>query len=206
MNKDLFGTAGLQPSGKYGTAEDNTLRNLIMLRVFWYSHPELKYMDFFEYICPRNFGDDLLAAVRPKVAHLFNNLTYQKFCETVYGLPFTPAMKEGKMEAFMTVDTCSFLKRKFVYREDLGRKVAPLEMDSIVKSLIWYVPSPNVTLEEQMVSTVTSALWEMSLHLDEKKFEIFRSKMQSEISHSFCCGREVKLPTFEGIMNVVLQV
>jgi hypothetical protein len=74
----------------------------------------------------------------------------------------------------LSVDEISFLKRHFVYREDLGRWVAPLEMSSIGKSLAWFIPSTAVQEEEQILSTLVSALWELFFHLDEESYEMVR--------------------------------
>jgi len=37
VNRDLFVVPGYQPSGKYGTAEDNSLRGLMLLMAYWYT-------------------------------------------------------------------------------------------------------------------------------------------------------------------------
>jgi hypothetical protein len=160
--KDYFCVPGLQPSGKYGTAEDNSLKGLILLMYAFYSIPELQDLDFFDYVLPVTYGDDMLAAVKEEISHLFNNVVYQERCLTLYGMGFTSAAKSSQMEKFLSIDDISFLKRNFV--EKNGRIYAPLDYNSIARSLMWTIPSKTATRADQTVSCVNSALVELYLH------------------------------------------
>ncbi len=201
MNLDLMECPGLQPSGRYATAEDNCLRGLIMMMVCWYSFTETKDLDFFKYVLPRLYGDDMLAAVKPEVGAFFNNLTYKGFCESVYLLGFTSPNKSQKMEFFTTVEECSFLKRKFKWREDLGRHTAVLNVSSIVRSLQWIIPSRHVPVEEQVRGALISALWELFQHCEESRFNRMRDKLTELVSREYYDGEVLEVPTFHEINN-----
>jgi hypothetical protein len=177
MNKDLFRVPSLQPSGKYATAEDNSLRNLILVMYCWHSLPELRNLDFFANVHVLTYGDDLLMAVKPAVAGLFNNMVYQEFCMSRYGISYTPAVKDAAMQDFKDIQSVSFLKRNFVYREDLGHWVCPLFKESLGKSLQWMLPSRVVTVEKQMLDTCTSFLWEWFFHTVEKEHSETRGRL-----------------------------
>lgn len=198
MLKDMILIPGLQPSGKYATAEDNSLRGLILLMYFWYSHEKLRDMDFFEYVLPVIYGDDMLAAIKRCVSKYFNNLTYRAFCEEEYKLEFTPASKSGDMSPFVDIHTASFLKKNFRYRPDIGMWVCPLSSNSIHKALEWNMPS-SIPTSEQTKQTLDSMLWELVPHLSEEKHDEFRSFVTELMLSEY--EMECKFPTWRFIVN-----
>lgn len=121
-------------------------------------------------------GDDLLVSVKHEIGHQFNNITYQKYCQEVYNIPYTSASKGNELTPFIDIYSCSFLKRTFRFDVELDRWVAPLSLDSVYKSLIWFIPSSSVPREEQLMSTMRSALWELSLHVDERTYRVIKQK------------------------------
>jgi len=170
MNGDLYTVPALQPSGKYATAEDNSLRGLVMLMYAWYSLPPTRDLDFFAHVMPLLYGDDMLASVKSEVSEHFNNVVYSDFVAQVFGMEFTTAQKSAVSEKFVDPDKASFLKRTWRDHDFLQRKVAALDPDSIYKMLYWRLPSSMVTESEQSVMTMNSALWEVALHTDEDSF------------------------------------
>jgi hypothetical protein len=203
MYSDFFLLAGLQPSGKYATAEDNGLRGLIMLLYAWLIIPETKDLDFFEFVKPATYGDDLVAAVKEAVAKFFNNNVYAKIVKEVYGMGFTTAQKGKEMTDFLNINEISFLKRKFVFKPEIGRYVAPLDMNSIFKSLYWNIPSASINPQEQHVAIVTSALRELFFACDEKAYNSYRNYFIYTLCkvykiHEQDLGRE--FPTYESLV------
>lgn len=93
MLNDVFMAPGLQPSGKYATAEDNSLRGLVMLMYAWYSDEVTKTKHFFENVKPLVYGDDVLCAVKPEYIGVFNNNIYARVCREKYYLDFTNPQK-----------------------------------------------------------------------------------------------------------------
>lgn len=172
VNGDLFSEPGDQPSGKFATAEDNSLKGLIMLMYVWYAHPRLAHLDFFEYVLPVIFGDDVLGAVKPEVSRWFNSATYQGLCKEHFDLDFTNASKTDNMTPFMTTHECSFLKRNFTQRD--GKWIAPLDFNSILKTIEWRIPSKFISEEVQVCDSLNSVLWELYFHLDEDNYEDIR--------------------------------
>jgi len=199
MNLDLMMCPGLQPSGRYATAEDNSLRGLIMLMVAWYTFRETKNLDFFLYVLVRLYGDDMLASVKPEVAPFFNNLTYKGFCEKIYLLGFTSPNKSSQMDPFTTIDECSFLKRTFLWRDDLKRHTAILDPSSIARSLQWLIPSRHVPIEEQLKGSLVSSLWELFQHCRREQFNRIREKLCALVSENYFMGENILIPTYEEI-------
>lgn len=175
MNNDLFMKPGMQPSGKYATAEDNSLRGIIMLMYAWYAEEHTADLYFFDYVLPVVYGDDMVAAVDDRVTKYFNNVTYQFFCRRHYDMEFTSASKEHELKPFVRPEDLSFLKRKFVFKESKGVYEGCLSLDSIYKSLEWTMPSRFLPEEQQMLSTLISMLWELYFHAtDEYHFNSMR--------------------------------
>jgi len=173
MLQELFCSPGLQPSGKYATAEDNGLRGLILLMYAFYTLHGTK-VSFFHVNKPFTYGDDLVNAVLAAYKDTWNNVIYSEFVEKNYGMTFTPASKSGELKPFVTLDTMSFLKRTFSWHERLGRIVGKLEMDSIFRSLQWTIPSKFENPETQFLSTGNSAMRELYFHSNERDYEKFR--------------------------------
>lgn len=171
MNKDIFMVPGLQPSGKYATAEDNSLRGVILMMYAWYSGGKSPGT-FFQNVRPITYGDDVLAAVKPESKDYFNNNFYQEACKKHFNMKYTSASKSADMKDFLSIEQVSFLKRSFRKRSEYW--IAPLDKDSIIKSLIWYIPSKFVSEEKQMTDTMNSSLWELFFHLNESEFNTVR--------------------------------
>lgn len=177
MGRTLFRAPSLQPSGKYGTAEENSLRGLIMLVYAWF-HLECdeKLGDFFKHVLPRIYGDDLLSAIKPKAQKFFNNLTYQTVCRDVYGIRYTSAQKTQELKPLLDFNETSFLRRTFVYNKHLGHWVALLERKSIMKTICYYLPSKLESVEGQMLSSCISALRELFFWTPPQEYDDLRVK------------------------------
>jgi len=184
VNLDMFCSPGQEMSGKYGTAEENGLRNLIMAMYYFYTKTAelgLNY-NFFDFVLMKTYGDDLLASVKPEVAQFMNNIDYSKFVAEEYGMEYTSASKSLEFTPFVDVEDMTFLKRKFVFHDVLGRYVAPLDMNSICRSLRWYIPSNFVSEADQIMQTVNSALRELFFHLDQKQWV----GMRDDLIKAYC--------------------
>lgn len=206
---DIIRVPSLQPSGKFGTAEDNSLRGLIML-VYFYVHQfeEREPRTFFEQVKPELYGDDLLSAVKDESINLFNNITYAEFCETVYGIEYTNAQKSKDFKPYLTIGETSFLKRSFVYRDDLKHWVAPLDKTSIMKSVAYILPSKVVSEEEQTLDALVSAMREMYFHTPEEEYEVLRHRVAAIAEELFNLAPNEflkRLPTFWNITASLFQ-
>lgn len=167
MLKTVFEVAGLQPSGKYATAEDNSLRSKIMIMYcFYHIFPDL---NFFHHVCPRTYGDDLLAAVKDSVLDKFNNNVYATFCSEHFGIAYTSADKSAVFPPYISIHQSTFLKRSFWMSPILNRWVAKLEIKSIVKSAYFRLPSKHVSEEHQMIDIARATLYEWIFHIREQK-------------------------------------
>lgn len=194
VNNDVFVKPGYQPSGKYGTAEDNSLRGILLLMYAWYSMTE--DAKFFDCVNPLVLGDDMLATVDEKHIEIFNNVTYQNFCKKVYKMDFTSATKSDKVEKSLRVHEVSFLKRKYVWNNKLQRYLAPLDQNSIFRMLQWYVKSRTEGLLAQTRGVLASVSMELALHLDEDQHGALMSDLVYCISSHMSLGDLTYLKTW----------
>jgi hypothetical protein len=173
---------GFQPSGKYATAEDNSLRGLYLL---FYSFcvmctpigsgdpfnttVDFEPLDFFSLTYILIYGDDNIGPVAELLKKHFNNLTYKNFCEKVYGMDFTLPTKGEISEPFLEEGEVSFLKRYFRFHKGLNRYVACLDKESLIKSLTWNVASSHVSTDVQTMESSAAALRELFYWCDDEK-------------------------------------
>jgi len=124
---------------------------------------------FFDCVNPLVLGDDMLATVDEKHIEIFNNTTYQEFCKRVYKMEFTSATKANKVERSLSVEEVSFLKRRFVWNEELHRYLAPIDQNTIFRMLQWYTRSRTEPFVEQVRGVLMSVSIELALHLGERQ-------------------------------------
>jgi hypothetical protein len=204
MNKDIFVKPGVQPSGKYATAEDNCIKNMIIILYVFYSMPECQDMDFFEFVFMRTYGDDVIGSVKKEIIKLFNIMTFSKGCEDYLNIKFTSSDKGDTKDLFLSPEECSFLKRMFKYHSALERYVGILDLDSCYKTLQWFIPSKSVTTAIQRRDTYNSVLREVYFHCDSSDvYDDFRNtlislvvKRRADISEY---SLEMDLVTYEGL-------
>jgi len=198
LNNDLFCKPGLQPSGKYGTACDNSLRGVIMLMYAWYA-THTRDEKFFDFVKPVVYGDDLLVSVKPEKANSFNNIIYSELCLKHFGMTYTTASKTLDFQDFVDVSLMSFLKRTFEERN--GHYVGKLSLESIYKSLFWFLPS-KVSEEDQLIATCQSMIWEIYFHCDTRAIFEERRNALIALLHKHRIT-PVSLPSFNEIHHAV---
>lgn len=192
MNGDIF-SSPIQPSGALGTAEINSIFQLIMFIYFWYSHTDA---DFYDNVEAAFYGDDGIGTVREMFEHFMNNVTFAAFAKEHYRMECTPARKEAELTPFVALSDVSFLKRNFRYSNELARWIAPLDYTSIIKSNAWILPSSFQSVEEQMLSITQSSLIELYFHHTEKEFNELRLKYAEVHSAVFGGNASIYLSEF----------
>jgi len=113
------------------------------------------------------YGDDNIMGVS-KNAPWFNHTAIAGTLDT-YGVKYTMAEKDAESVPYINISETSFLKRKWVFSDDLERYLCPLEEDSIIKSLMIWVPSKTICAEQQSIAIMNSAVMEYFFY-GKKKF------------------------------------
>jgi len=147
-------------------------------------------LDFFSCVKPLDFGDDSLMAVKPGVLPYFNNIIFRDLSVVNFNMEYTCAAKDGSMQSSMKINEVSFLKRNFKYVAEFKRFVPQIDYNSIIKCLIWYIPSKSVNTETQMASSFVSAQLELFLILNKEDFENVCSQLEEIFSMWFYQGKE----------------
>jgi hypothetical protein len=207
MCQDVFVKAGLQPSGKYATAEDNSLRGLIMLMYAFYMHPQNVHLNFFECVLPLLYGDDLLAKINKRSGCVMNNNYYAKFCAEHYGVEYTNAQKGKEFEDFLPIDEVSFLNRRFRLHPE-GKFVAALDLDSINKTLTWTLPSQEVPYSHQAHGAFMGLCRELFMHCSgreqyERCFWFLKNILLTNFGGE---GLDYPLPTYSELCESILGI
>jgi hypothetical protein len=202
MHGDIFSKPGMQPSGKYATAEDNSLRGVIMLMYAWYSNDDLKDDDFFGSVLPVTYGDDVMVAVKEDKIDMFNNITYQKAVMDLYNMEFTSASKDAIMQESLYIYDMSFLKRTTYRDSRFDTVMTKLSHESIAKAMKWRLPSRTISEESQMTATVASMLWELFFHIENADdFDKCRSDLIDQLVDAYNGEYEDELPKYQYIYD-----
>lgn len=168
------------PSGHPLTTIINSLYNHIAFRYCWvlaHGGRIESVFEFTDYVYLIAYGDDNVLNVHPDKADIFNQrVCIEKMAEI--GLTYTSEKKEVThlVPAFRKLDEVSFLKREFVYDDELKRYIAPLELGVITEMPYW----TKVNDESDFIvrDNLEAAVRELALHEEEvwdKWFPIFEN-------------------------------
>jgi len=159
FNGDLVMFYGSNPSGHPLTVIINGIVGSLRMR---YSYEILKPKDcdyqFDEYVHLRTYGDDNIMNVSKDIPW-FNHTSIAEVLSDV-GITYTMADKEAESKPYIRIDESSFLKRTFRYDNDLKCYMAPIEHDSIEKSLTTWVKSKSIPREAQAIAIISTAIRE----------------------------------------------
>lgn len=143
------------PSGHPLTVIINSLVNSIYIRYSYFLlNPDKEVSSFKQNVNLSTYGDDNIMGVSysiPWFNHTSISETLSKF-----GITYTMADKVSVSKPYCNLDEITFLKRSFVWDEDLSNYACPLEEESLFKTLNICVRSPIVTLEHQTVDAMSS--------------------------------------------------
>lgn len=201
VNGDLVEFFGTNPSGHPLTVIINSLVNSLYMRYCYFSlNPESEVRSFKKNVHLFTYGDDNVMGVSP-ACDWFNHTAVQTVLADI-GVEYTMADKESESVPFIRLYDCSFLKRKWVWSEDVSNWVCPLEEASIIKSLTMWVPSDSIDCYHQMVAVISSANSEYFFYgreVHKEKREFFQKLLERE-PFSFYVT-ETTLPNFDQLVE-----
>lgn len=182
VNGDLVEFYGTNPSGHPLTVIINSLVNSLYMRyayiILGKQHGNMS--NFKSNVRLFTYGDDNIMGVSDAVPW-FNHTTIQVVLGQI-GVEYTMAEKGAASIPYISIDMCSFLKRKWRYDADVGTMVAPLEEESIHKSLTKWIPSQTIDKYAQMVAVIQSANMEYFFYgkeIFEKHHAFFKKILQT---------------------------
>jgi hypothetical protein len=180
---NLFRVAGKTPSGKFGTAEMNCIINGC-IQIYCYVKLGGTAEDFWKDVLMTNYGDDSRDSIKERVLSWYNNLTLEKEIGQM-GLKITEPNKLAAFKPFVGFDETSLLKRKFVWNEDYKQYFAPMEIDSVCRPLLWFIPSCAISAEEQIADTISSQMREFFFHGNMRQFRAMRQALKESYVRAF---------------------
>jgi hypothetical protein len=156
-NGDLMQFFGSNPSGHPLTVIINCLVNSLYMRYCYHELNPVKEVESFpEFVRLITYGDDNTMG---SGVDWFNHTSVAQVLATV-GVKYTMADKLAVSVPFISISEVSFLKREFMWNDELDAYMAPLDSESIWKSLMIFVPSSTDSPQKQCLDIVRSAVEE----------------------------------------------
>lgn len=201
FNGDFVCFWGSNPSGQILTVIINCLVNSIYMRYAWrMGGNEVK--KFRQFVRLLTYGDDNIMGVNPEFKDLFNHCVIQNELAKI-GVIYTMADKTAESVPFLPIDKVSFLKRSWVFNEDVGSFVAQLEHDSIAKSLLRHLPSKTVCDQKLACDSMYCALLEYFMY-GRDEFEKRRMQFQAIVERRELSAYATTFPTYDELVEKYL--
>ncbi len=201
INGDLIEFFGCNPSGHPLTVIINSLANSLYMRYCYrVLNPSQEVKSFKSNVHLLTYGDDNTFGVS-RFIDWFNHTTIQRELKNI-GVGYTMADKLAESVPFINIDEVSFLKRSWVWSDDLKAYMCPLEEESIIKSLTVWVPSGTIDQYKQMTQVISSASQEYFFY-GKEKFEEKRNFFSTILSqypyNLYVC--DSTLPTYDQLVE-----
>jgi len=191
------------PSGHPLTTIVNSIYNKILIRMAYVNSAGRRFSaleDYSSNVREMVYGDDNVIAVAPQAQSFFN---MQNISDAIaeFGMEYTDETKSGIMQDFRPIEQLGFLKRSFVYCEEYGRFIAPLEWET-VRQMTYYTKK-SADYNGNVVQCFQSFFRELSLHTEDRYSEalnLIKPIMEKEFGYflpitDFKLAREVVLDT-----------
>jgi len=150
---------GTNPSGHPLTVIINGIVNSLYARIAYrHAHPRGCCDDFHENVSFISYGDDNIMGFKNTCSFFDHIVMSERLAQ--FGVTYTMADKEATPVPKHPIIESSFLKRGFRFDPELGKVVAPLDHDSICKTLTWCLHTRIHDPPQHMLSVVRTALEE----------------------------------------------
>ncbi len=170
LNGDLVELTGSNPSGHPLTVIVNCLANSLYLRYCYIVlNPDHEAKSFKDNVSAITYGDDNVMGCSSAVPWFTHTTLAQALADI--GIEYTMADKESESVPYITIEECSFLKRTWLWSNELNCYVAPLDESSIAKMLTKHIPSSVDCEEKQAVDTLSTVVREYFWYGRDKYLE-----------------------------------
>lgn len=201
INGDLVEFFGTNPSGHPLTVIINSLVNSLYMRYCYMSlNPNHDVSSFKSHVNLFTYGDDNIMGVSLG-APFFNHPAIVEVLASI-GVEYTMADKESESVPYVNISDVSFLKRRWLWNDDVKNWAAPLEEESLIKSLTMWVPSATIDCYNQMVAVISSANNEYFFYGREKFDEMHKifEEILTRLPYS-CYVNESTLPNYDQLVD-----
>jgi len=118
---------------------------------------------FSDYVRAGFYGDDFSLSPVPEIVSWFNQVAMGEYFSSI-GKVITAADKGPITRPLTPWSQASFLKRGFVYHDDLAAVVGPLEVTSIFKSLFYWKKKMDLSPQSHLAVLAEGIIRELVLH------------------------------------------
>lgn len=194
FNGDYIQVQG-NPSGHPLTVIINCLVNSLYMRYAFHKVANRPVEDFKKYVNLATYGDDNLMGVSEDVSG-FDHTTIAVALSLI-GVEYTMADKEAESRPFVGIDEVTFLKRGFVWDDDMKTTLGPIDHSSIVKMLTTRMDNGGLTPQAHACGVIDTALREYFFY-GKEKFEERRVYFRELLVRlDLEKDMEVELPTYD---------
>jgi hypothetical protein len=200
FNGDLIQFNGSNPSGHPLTVVINCLVNSLYMRYAYHVlNPKRECVTFQKNVSLLTYGDDNALGVHPDCPwynHSSISLAFKQM-----DIIYTMADKSAESVPYLDISQISFLKRTWRFDSHVGDYLAPLDHESIEKSLMTWVRSKSICKEEQCIAIISSAVREYFFY--GKKTFLKRRQMFVELIEKLnlqMYQTDSTLPTYEELL------
>lgn len=153
FNGDLVQFYGSNPSGHPLTVIINSLVNSLYIRYSYLElNPDREVRTFKSKVALMTYGDDNIMNISTSI-DWFHHTSISNMLGSI-GIGYTMPDKEAESVPFIPISKATFLKRRWVYNNELQAYLAPLEYESIEKRLLTWTKSKTVWSGEQAIDIV----------------------------------------------------
>lgn len=173
-NGDLVSFYGVNPSGQALTVTLNGIINCMYMRYCYLTlNPRRELLSFRSNVNLITYGDDNGMGISPKIPW-FNHTSITKALSNI-NIKYTMADKLSDSVPYISIYKADFLKRKWRYEPQMSRHVCPLEIKSIIKSLMIGVKKQHLSEHDHTAQVLDQALAEFFWH-GEEIFLLWRTR------------------------------
>lgn len=208
----IYTTTHSQPSGCPITAILNSIYNSVVVRIVYLMAAvdeekklgmrpgQLANMERFnQFVACVSYGDDNLIAVMESIKEWFNQIVItEKFAKI--GHVYTDERKTGEIYTVRDLSEVAFLKRHFVWNDEIQRYIAPLDLDVVLEIFQW--TKKGMSRNDITIANINVTLRELSLHGKE----IFNHYCQKLRWASFKHNINYNFLTYDEYFQEVLNV
>nr|WPV03021.1 RNA-dependent RNA polymerase [buhirugu virus 2] len=190
-----------QPSGNPFTVIINCLYNSMIMRIVWIMlarklAPEMQSMKKFrENVSMISYGDDNCLNISDRVIEWFNQITISEQMKEIKH-EYTDEGKTGDMVKYRTLSEIQFLKRGFIFSQQLQRTVAPLQKDVIYEMLNW--TRNTIDPNEILMMNINTAFREIVYH-GKSEYQKLRSGIE-DLAMRGILPQQPQILTFEAYL------
>jgi hypothetical protein len=193
---NLLSVVGSNPSGHNLTVVINNLCNSLYMRYSYYGlsrktvEPLVPFNEVVDLLC---YGDDNKMGVCDSIPW-FNHTSISSYLATI-GVVYTMADKSSVSIPYIPLHSATFLKRGAVWDTEFEQYLAPIELDSIFKSLHCRRKCSDLPTREHSAAQIQNACTEFFYHGEEvynfRVSQLDQIVVEHELEHFV-----PKLPTY----------